>query len=113
MIHLIISHRESKLDVKILQIVNLFSGHFVIPISIDISVFVQLLIKRVMHYTNISSINIHNFIIEFRSSICDINVTTINETLIYILDKYAHKYTQKLDQLERKELTGLMRALFL
>ena len=94
MIDLIISHRESKLDVKILQIINLFSGHFVIPISIDISVFVQLLIKRVIHYTNISSINIHNFIIEFRSSICDRNVTTINETLIYILDKYAHPKTR-------------------
>ena len=63
MLDLIISHRESKLDVKILSIINLFSDHCVIPISINSTI--QPLIKRVIYYRNIASINIHNNIIKF------------------------------------------------
>ena len=63
--------------------------YFVMPISIKFTI--QLSIRQVIYYRNIVYIDIHNFIIEFRSSICDRNVTTINlnESLIYLLDKYA------------------------
>ena len=60
------------------------------PISIKFTI--QPSIRQVIYYRNIVYIDIHNFIIEFRSSICDRNVTTINlneSLIIYLLDKYA------------------------